>query len=46
MIGVDHFNRDAKKGIEFIQGTHLLPKKLDHHSVACFFRSHARLAFR
>lgn len=38
MIGTDHFNRDAKKGLEFLQGTHLLPEKLDPQSVACFFR--------
>ncbi|KAF9597979.1 hypothetical protein IFM89_023464 [Coptis chinensis] len=36
--GVDHFNRDPKKGLEFLQGTHLLPEKLDPQSVACFFR--------
>ncbi|KAG6426237.1 hypothetical protein SASPL_110457 [Salvia splendens] len=29
MIGADHFNRDPKKGLEFLQGTHLLPEKLD-----------------
>ncbi|KAL5717592.1 hypothetical protein ACHQM5_010574 [Ranunculus cassubicifolius] len=38
MTGVDHFNRDTKKGLEFLQGTHLLPDKLDPKSVACFFR--------
>ena len=38
MIGADHFNRDPKKGLEFLQGTHLLPEKLDPQSVACFFR--------
>ncbi|XP_076889708.1 ARF guanine-nucleotide exchange factor GNOM-like [Bidens hawaiensis] len=38
MIGADHFNRDPKKGLEFLQGTHLLPGKLDPESVACFFR--------
>ncbi|KAH7537156.1 ARF guanine-nucleotide exchange factor GNOM [Ziziphus jujuba] len=38
MIGADHFNRDPKKGLEFLQGTHLLPDKLDPQSVACFFR--------
>lgn len=43
MIGADHFNRDAKKGLEFLQGTHLLPEKLDHQSVACFFRYTAGL---
>ncbi|KAL2317185.1 hypothetical protein Fmac_031061 [Flemingia macrophylla] len=38
MIGADHFNRDTKKGLEFLQGSHLLPDKLDPQSVACFFR--------
>ncbi|MCO5591999.1 hypothetical protein L7F22_045992 [Adiantum nelumboides] len=38
MLGVDHFNRDIKKGFEFLQGIHLLPEKLDPSSVACFFR--------
>ncbi|KAK1434661.1 hypothetical protein QVD17_00410 [Tagetes erecta] len=43
MIGADHFNRDPKKGLEFLQGTHLLPAKLDPQSVACFFRYTAGL---
>jgi brefeldin A-resistance guanine nucleotide exchange factor 1 len=43
MIGVDHFNRDAKKGLKFLQGTHLLPDILDPQSVACFFRFTAGL---
>ncbi|XP_008796771.2 ARF guanine-nucleotide exchange factor GNOM-like [Phoenix dactylifera] len=43
MIGADHFNRDPKKGLEFLQGTHLLPEKLDPRSVACFFRYTAGL---
>ncbi|KAK9055170.1 hypothetical protein SSX86_026254 [Deinandra increscens subsp. villosa] len=43
MIGADHFNRDPKKGLEFLQGTHLLPVKLDPQSVACFFRYTAGL---
>ncbi|KAK7321529.1 hypothetical protein VNO77_32270 [Canavalia gladiata] len=43
MIGADHFNRDIKKGLEFLQGTHLLPDKLDPQSVACFFRYTAGL---
>ncbi|KAF4363490.1 hypothetical protein G4B88_016194 [Cannabis sativa] len=38
MIGADNFNRDPKKGLEFLQGAHLLPDKLDPQSVACFFR--------
>ncbi|RZS16979.1 hypothetical protein BHM03_00049067 [Ensete ventricosum] len=38
MIVADHFNRDPKKGLEFLQGTHLLPENLDPNSVACFFR--------
>ena len=28
MIGADHFNCDTKKGLEFVQGMHLLPDKL------------------
>ncbi|KAL6551575.1 hypothetical protein OROGR_007729 [Orobanche gracilis] len=38
MVGVDHFNRDPKKGLEFLQGLNLLPDKLEPRSVACFFR--------
>ncbi|TVU07913.1 hypothetical protein EJB05_41290, partial [Eragrostis curvula] len=38
MVGVDHFNRDKKKGFEYLQGVHLLPEKLDPHNVALFFR--------
>ncbi|MED6196628.1 hypothetical protein PIB30_049272 [Stylosanthes scabra] len=38
MIGADHFNRDVKKGLEFLQGTHLLPDQPDTQSVACFLR--------
>ncbi|XP_051141026.1 ARF guanine-nucleotide exchange factor GNOM-like [Andrographis paniculata] len=38
MIGVDHFNRDPKKGLEYLQGMKLLPEKLDPKSVALFFR--------
>ncbi|XP_009789338.1 ARF guanine-nucleotide exchange factor GNOM-like [Nicotiana sylvestris] len=38
LIGVDHLNRDPKKGMEFLQGVHLLPEKLTPKSVACFFR--------
>ncbi|GFY84889.1 sec7 domain-containing protein [Actinidia rufa] len=38
IIGVDHFNRDPKKGLEFLQGMNLLPDKLDPKSVAYFFR--------
>ncbi|KAL3693188.1 hypothetical protein R1sor_006839 [Riccia sorocarpa] len=38
MIGADHFNRDPKKGLEFLQGIRLLPRNLDPKSVACFFR--------
>ncbi|KAM7250010.1 hypothetical protein ACFE04_021893 [Oxalis oulophora] len=37
-IGADHFNQDPKKGLEFLQGSHLLPDKLDPQSVACFLR--------
>ncbi|XP_027329806.1 ARF guanine-nucleotide exchange factor GNOM-like [Abrus precatorius] len=43
MIGADHFNRDIKKGLEFLQGAHLLPDKLDPQSVAFFFRYTAGL---
>ncbi|KAJ8563056.1 hypothetical protein K7X08_031508 [Anisodus acutangulus] len=43
IIGADHFNRDPKKGLEFLQGTYLLPEKLDPQSVACFFRFTAGL---
>ncbi|ESW13849.1 hypothetical protein PHAVU_008G231400 [Phaseolus vulgaris] len=43
MIGADHFNRDIKKGLEFLQGSHLLPDKLDAQSVACFLRYTAGL---
>ncbi|WOL08915.1 ARF guanine-nucleotide exchange factor GNOM [Canna indica] len=43
MVVADHFNRDPKKGLEFLQGTHLLPENLDPHSVAYFFRYTAGL---
>ncbi|KAG6492473.1 ARF guanine-nucleotide exchange factor GNOM-like [Zingiber officinale] len=43
MIVADHFNRDPKKGLEFLKGTHLVPENLDPHSVACFFRYTAGL---
>ncbi|KAL3624155.1 hypothetical protein CASFOL_032971 [Castilleja foliolosa] len=43
MVGVDHFNRDPKKGLEFLQGLKLLPEKLEPRSVACFFRYTAGL---
>ncbi|KAG7611227.1 Sec7 domain [Arabidopsis suecica] len=38
MLGADHFNRDPNKGLQYLQGVHLLPEKLDPKSVACFFR--------
>lgn len=38
MIGADHFNRDPKKGLQFLQGMYLLPESLDPVSVACFLR--------
>ncbi|KAH7404969.1 hypothetical protein KP509_15G051500 [Ceratopteris richardii] len=38
MIGVDHFNRDIKKGFEYLQEMQLLHDTLDASSVACFFR--------
>ncbi|KAK0584989.1 hypothetical protein LWI29_021769 [Acer saccharum] len=37
-VGADHFNRDPKKGLEFLQGINMLPDKLDPQSVAFFFR--------
>jgi len=43
MIGADHFNRDIKKGLEFLQGAHLLPNRPDPQSVACFLRYTAGL---
>lgn len=43
MAGADHFNCDPKKGLGFLQGTHLLPEKLDAQSVACFLRYTAGL---
>ncbi|KAG9153927.1 hypothetical protein Leryth_025748 [Lithospermum erythrorhizon] len=42
-IGVDHLNRDLKKGLEYLQGIHLLPEKLDPQSVACLLRYTAGL---
>ncbi|XP_019087506.1 PREDICTED: ARF guanine-nucleotide exchange factor GNL1-like [Camelina sativa] len=38
MLGADHFNRDPRKGLQYLQGMNLLPKELDPKSVACFFR--------
>nr|XP_043634837.1 ARF guanine-nucleotide exchange factor GNOM-like [Erigeron canadensis] len=38
MVGADHFNRDPKKGLQFLQGMHVLPDTLDPVSVACFLR--------
>ncbi|XP_010528362.1 PREDICTED: ARF guanine-nucleotide exchange factor GNL1-like [Tarenaya hassleriana] len=38
MVGADHFNRDPKKGLLFLQGMHLLPENQDPESVAAFFR--------
>ncbi|XP_010552770.1 PREDICTED: ARF guanine-nucleotide exchange factor GNL1 [Tarenaya hassleriana] len=38
MVGADHFNRDPKKGLQFLQGMHLFPEILDPESVAAFFR--------
>uniref|UniRef100_A0A7N0V2E3 SEC7 domain-containing protein n=1 Tax=Kalanchoe fedtschenkoi TaxID=63787 RepID=A0A7N0V2E3_KALFE len=38
MVGADHFNRNSKKGLQFLQELHLLPEKLDPQSVAYFFR--------
>nr|GEZ79606.1 hypothetical protein [Tanacetum cinerariifolium] len=38
MVGADHFNRDPKKGLQFLQGMHMLPDTLDPISVAYFLR--------
>nr|XP_043608603.1 ARF guanine-nucleotide exchange factor GNOM-like [Erigeron canadensis] len=38
MIGADHFNRDPKKGLQFLQGMNLLPETLDPICVAGFLR--------
>ena len=38
VVGTDHFNRDPKKGFEFLQQINLLPKELDPQGVANFFR--------
>ncbi|KAJ4954099.1 hypothetical protein NE237_030931 [Protea cynaroides] len=38
MTSADHFNRDPKKGLEFLQGMHILPDKVDPLSVAGFLR--------
>ncbi|GJU07381.1 ARF guanine-nucleotide exchange factor GNOM-like protein [Tanacetum coccineum] len=38
MVGADHFNRDPKKGLQFLQGMHMLPDTLDPVSVAYFLR--------
>ncbi|PKI36794.1 hypothetical protein CRG98_042743 [Punica granatum] len=38
MAGVDQFNTNPKKGLEFLQQAHLLPDKLEPQSVSCFFR--------
>ncbi|KAJ9147583.1 hypothetical protein P3X46_029727 [Hevea brasiliensis] len=43
MVGVDHFNRDPKTGLQFLQGMHLLPEKLDPLCVASLFRYTAGL---
>lgn len=43
MVGADHFNRDPKKGLEFLQGMNLLPEKLEPQSVAYLFRYTAGL---
>ncbi|KAF2313590.1 hypothetical protein GH714_012313 [Hevea brasiliensis] len=43
MVGVDHFNQDPKTGLEFLQGKHLLPEKLDPLCVASLFRYTAGL---
>ncbi|KAK9741820.1 hypothetical protein RND81_03G130900 [Saponaria officinalis] len=43
VIAADHFNQGPKKGLDFLQQTHLLPDKLDPRSVACFLRCAAGL---
>ncbi|XP_057441916.1 ARF guanine-nucleotide exchange factor GNOM-like [Lotus japonicus] len=43
LIGADHFNRDIKKGLQFLQGIHILPEKLDPQSVAIILRHTAGL---
>ena len=35
---VEHFNRDVKKGLEFLRSLHLLPAEEEPTSVALFFR--------
>ena len=39
MAGVEHFNRDWKKGFEYLRTLHLLPPEDDDAAVAQFFRS-------
>mmetsp|Transcript_37601 Transcript_37601/g.72072 ORF Transcript_37601/g.72072 Transcript_37601/m.72072 type:complete len:1470 (+) Transcript_37601:478-4887(+) len=36
--GVEHFNRDVKKGFEYLRSLHLLPPEDDAEAVASFFR--------
>jgi len=38
-IAADHFNRDPKKGFQFLQAIKLLPNPLDAKAVACFLRA-------
>ncbi|KAJ3675642.1 hypothetical protein LUZ60_004684 [Juncus effusus] len=38
MIAVDNFNKDPKKGFEFLQSVNLLPKNLEPNSIALFLR--------
>ncbi|GJP82710.1 hypothetical protein CLOP_g12958 [Closterium sp. NIES-67] len=38
LIGVEHFNRDSKKGLQFLQSSGLLPPHPDARAVACFLR--------
>ncbi|CAI5471145.1 unnamed protein product [Closterium sp. Yama58-4] len=38
LIGVEHFNRDSKKGLQFLQASALLPSQPDARAVACFLR--------
>ncbi|XP_031487291.1 ARF guanine-nucleotide exchange factor GNL2-like [Nymphaea colorata] len=38
MVSSDHFNRDEKKGLEFLKHSQLVPDPPDAHSIAYFLR--------
>ncbi|PIA55523.1 hypothetical protein AQUCO_00700074v1 [Aquilegia coerulea] len=38
MIAADHFNRDEKKGLEYLKMAHLVPEPRDPKALAYFFR--------